>query len=81
VRAQHELLDDVAGDDWWQDVTLPMLETMRRRLRSLVKLIDKSRRGIVYSDFEDELGELSAASLRGMDVGANLTRFEQKLRI
>ena len=81
VRAQQELLDEIAGDEWWQDVTLPMLETMRRRIRSLVKLIEKTRRSIVYTDFEDELGELSAASLRGMDIGADLTRFEQKLRI
>ena len=81
IRAQQELLDEVAGDAWWQDVTLPMLETARRRLRSLVKLIDKSRRGVVYSDFADELGELTAASLQGMSGGADLSRFEQKLRI
>jgi type I restriction enzyme R subunit len=81
VRAQQELLDELAGDEWWQDVTLPMLETMRRRIRSLVKLIEKTKRSIVYTDFEDELGDLSAASLRGMEIGANLTRFEQKLRI
>ncbi|KAA2267000.1 DUF4145 domain-containing protein [Solihabitans fulvus] len=81
VRAQQELLDELAGDEWWQDVTLPMLETMRRRIRSLVKLIEKTKRGAVYTDFEDELGELTAASLRGMETGADLTRFEQKLRI
>ena len=39
------------------------------------------KRSIVYTDFEDELGELTAASLRGMDVGCDLTRFEQKVRI
>jgi len=81
VRAQQELLDELAGDEWWQDVTLPMLETMRRRIRSLVKLIEKTKRSIVYTDFEDELGDLSAASLRGMEIGTDLTRFEQKLRI
>ncbi|MBW0101483.1 DEAD/DEAH box helicase family protein [Pseudonocardia sp. KRD291] len=81
VRAQQELLDEISGDDWWADVTLPMLEVMRRRIRSLVKLIEKTRRGVVYTDFEDELGELSAASLRGMEIGADLSRFEQKLRI
>ncbi|MFC3891409.1 DEAD/DEAH box helicase family protein [Lentzea rhizosphaerae] len=81
VRAQQELLDELAGDHWWQDVTLPMLETMRRRIRSLVKLIEKNKRNPVYTDFEDELGDLSAASLRGMEIGADLTRFEQKLRI
>ncbi len=81
VRAQQELLDELAGDEWWQDVTLPMLETMRRHIRSLVKLIEKTKRSIVYTDFEDELGELSAASLRGMEIGTDLSRFEQKLRI
>jgi type I restriction enzyme R subunit len=81
VRAQQELLDELAGDEWWQDVTLPMLEKMRRRIRSLVKLIEKSKRSIVYTDFEDELGNLSAASLRGMEIGTNRSRFEQKMRI
>ncbi len=58
-----------------------MLETMRRRVRGLAKLIEKTKRRIVYTDFEDELGELAAASLRGMELGADFSRFEQKLRI
>ncbi|MFE2725012.1 DEAD/DEAH box helicase family protein [Kitasatospora sp. NPDC059327] len=81
IKAQQLLLDEVAGDEWWQDVTLPMLETMRRRLRGLVRLIEKTKRNVVYTDFEDELGELTAASLNGMAVGTDLTRFEQKVRI
>ncbi|MFD0204664.1 MULTISPECIES: DEAD/DEAH box helicase family protein [Saccharothrix] len=81
VRAQQQLIDELVGDEWWQEVTLPMLETMRRRLRSLVKLIEKTRRNIVYTDFEDELGDLTVAQLQGTAIGANLTRFEQKLKI
>ncbi|MGW1817103.1 DEAD/DEAH box helicase family protein [Streptomyces sp. NPDC002125] len=81
VQAQQELIDELVGDEWWQDVTLPMLESMRRRLRSLVKLIPKARRNIVYTDFEDELGELAVAQLQGTAIGADLTRFEQKLKI
>ncbi|MFF0293198.1 DEAD/DEAH box helicase family protein [Kitasatospora sp. NPDC004614] len=81
IKAQQLLLDEVASDEWWQDVTLPMLETMRRRLRSLVRLIERTKRTVVYTDFEDELGELTAASLKGMSVGTDLTRFEQKVRI
>ncbi|MER7857986.1 DEAD/DEAH box helicase family protein [Amycolatopsis japonica] len=81
VRAQQALLDDLAGDVWWQDVTLPMLETMRRNIRKLVKLIDKAKRSIVYTDFEDELGDLSAAGLLEVGTGADFSRFEQKLRI
>ncbi|WP_406006748.1 DEAD/DEAH box helicase family protein [Streptomyces sp. NBC_00637] len=81
VQAQQGLIDELVGDEWWQDVTLPMLESMRRRLRSLVKLIEKTRRNIVYTDFEDELGELTVAQLQGTATGSGLTRFEQKLKI
>jgi type I restriction enzyme R subunit len=81
VRAQQTLIDELAGNEWWQDVTLPMLETMRRRLRGLVRLIERTRRNIVYTDFEDELGELTVAQLQGTAIGSDLTRFEQKLKI
>ena len=65
VRQQQVLLEEVAGDDWWQDVTLPMLETMRKRLRALVKLVPRIKRGVVYTDFEDELGDLSLPETQG----------------
>jgi type I restriction enzyme R subunit len=80
VRAQQHLLDELTTDDWWQDVTLPMLESMRRRVRGLVKLIEKTRRGVVYSDFEDQLGDLTESTLRGIALGTNRNRFEAKVR-
>ena len=49
VRAQQQLLDELASDEWWQDVTLPMLESMRRRIRGLVKLIDTSCVRLMFS--------------------------------
>jgi type I restriction enzyme R subunit len=80
VAKQQELLSDVITDEWWQDVTLPMLEAMRRRLRGLVRLIPKIRRAVVYTDFEDELGELTEAELKGITLGTNRSRFETKVR-
>ena len=56
VRDQMVLIQDVQTDEWWEDVTVPMLEVMRRRLRSLVKFIDKQQRKPVYTDFEDLMG-------------------------
>ena len=50
------LIQDVQTDEWWQDVTVPMLETVRRRLRDLVQLIEKQQRKPIYTDFEDEMG-------------------------
>ncbi len=56
VRDQMALIQDVQTDEWWQDVTVPMLEGMRRRLRDLIKLIEKQKRKPIYTDFEDEMG-------------------------
>jgi len=80
VRDQRVLLEDVASDEWWPDITLPMLETMRRRLRGLVKLLPRIRRGVIYTDFEDELGELSLPEIKGLPPGVSRSRFETKVR-
>ncbi|MCA1226705.1 DEAD/DEAH box helicase family protein [Saccharopolyspora sp. 6M] len=81
IKAQQLLLDEVAGEEWWQDATLPMLEQMRRKVRGLVRLIEKTKRNPVYTDFEDQLGKLTDASLSGIDLGRDFSRFEHKLRI
>jgi len=57
VRDQMALILDLQTDEWWQDVTVPMLELVRRRLRDLVKLIEKQRRKLIYTDFEDVMGD------------------------
>ncbi|RBY80902.1 restriction endonuclease subunit R [Geodermatophilus sp. TF02-6] len=80
VREQLVLLDDVCGDEWWVDVTLPLLELARRRVRGLVQLIDKVRRGIVYTDFADQLGEATEVPLVGIPVRDEFERFRAKAR-
>jgi type I restriction enzyme R subunit len=80
VRQQQVLLEEVTSETWWQDVTLPMLERMRKRLRGLIKLLPRIRRGVVYTDFEDELGELSLPELKGVPLGSTKTRFEARVR-
>ncbi|WP_018332630.1 DEAD/DEAH box helicase family protein [Actinomycetospora chiangmaiensis] len=78
VAQQQELLEDVAGDQWWVDVTLPMLEQVRVKVRGLVRLVDKIRRDPVYSDFTDELGQSVEVSLPGTTPGTNPERFRAK---
>lgn len=80
VRAQQVLLEELTTDEWWQDITLPMLESMRRKVRGLVKLIEKIKRGVVYTDFEDELGELTLPELQGIPQSTNRSRFADKVR-
>ena len=80
VREQMVLIESVAGEEWWQDVTVPMLEVARRRLRALVKLIEKAQRKPVYTDFEDVLGDETKVALPGMQPGTNFDRFRAKAR-
>ena len=80
IREQAELLDALAGDEWWIDVTLPMLEHARRRIRGLVHLLEKRKRVIVYTDFVDEIGELAEVDMRGISVATDEERFRQKAR-
>jgi type I restriction enzyme, R subunit len=80
VARYVDLLTDLAGEDWWQNVALSMLETMRRTIRGLIRLIPAKHRGVIYSDFEDELGELTHAELKGLEVGTDRSKFERKVR-
>jgi len=80
VREQMPLIQDIQTDEWWQDVTVPMLETVRRRLRALVKLIEKQQRKPIYTDFEDEIGCESAIELPGFASPDSFERFRSKTR-
>lgn len=80
IHSQLALLLDLQTEEWWQDVTVPMLESVRRKLRSLVQLIEKSRRRPVYTDFEDEMGRGTSVELPGMAGGTDYARFRAKAR-
>lgn len=78
VAGQAVLLESVASDEWWIDVTLTMLELARIRIRSLVRFIEKTRRSPVYTDFEDVLGDGVEITLPHATPGTNFERFRSK---
>ncbi len=78
VRDQMALIHDIQTDEWWQDVTVPMLEVARRRLRDLVKLIDRRQRRIVYTDFVDDMGDETQIALPGLADANDFARFRLK---
>ncbi|MBW4626292.1 MAG: DEAD/DEAH box helicase family protein [Brasilonema octagenarum HA4186-MV1] len=80
VQEQLPLIQDVQTDEWWQDVTLPMLEVLRKRLRGLVKLIEKQKRQPIYTDFEDVMGDEIAVELPGFTSSDNFEKFRAKAR-
>ncbi|GGK87530.1 restriction endonuclease subunit R [Salinibacterium xinjiangense] len=73
-----QLIEAVAGEDWWVDITVPILELARIRLRELVKLIDSSTRAIVYTDFKDTAGESAIIEIQKVAVGVDRARFREK---
>jgi type I restriction enzyme R subunit len=80
VREQLVLIEAVAGDEWWQDVTVPMLEVARKRLRALIKLIDRAHRKPVYTDFEDQMGDEVSVALPVFQSVVDRARFLAKAR-
>ena len=57
-----------------------MLETVRCRLRALVKLIEKQKRKPIYTDFEDEMGGETTVELPGFATPDRFQRFRAKTR-
>ncbi len=85
VRARLELLEELQTDQWWQDVTLEMLETVRKQLRDLVCFIDKqAKKKLLYTDFIDTMAAPVEVHLPGIGASAldsvNWEKFRTKTR-
>ena len=81
IKAEMVFIQTLSSEDWWEGVTVPMLETARRKLRLLIKLIPKGEKYIVYTDFEDELGESTTIDLPQVTAGLNMAKFKEKARV
>lgn len=55
VKSQAAYLQALQEQEFWQGMSLPILEDLRIRLRALVPFIDKKERTIVYTNFKDEI--------------------------
>jgi type I restriction enzyme R subunit len=79
VNEQLELILDLQQDEYWADITLPMLEDVRKRLRDLVKFMDKKQRKLIYTDFEDELGEIREVEFGTIGSAVNIKQYQKKV--
>jgi type I restriction enzyme R subunit len=78
VREQLKLIIELQTDEYWQDITTEMLEDVRKRLRSLVKFIEKTKRPTIYTDFADLMRDETEINLPGLDSGDDAERFLDK---
>jgi type I restriction enzyme R subunit len=77
IAQQLELIQDIQHDEWWIDATYSMLEEIRKKLRLLVPLIERSKKNIVYTKFTDELGTGVEVELPGIGGANESTEFAQ----
>jgi type I restriction enzyme, R subunit len=80
IREQMALIQDIQSDTWWEDVTIPMIESARKRLRSLIRLIEKTQRKPIYTNFADELGQETLIELPELGNSNEFDRFRAKAR-
>ncbi|MGI4795672.1 MAG: type I restriction-modification enzyme R subunit C-terminal domain-containing protein [Janthinobacterium lividum] len=81
IRAHGALLQDLQTEAWCEDVTAAMLETVRKRLRGVMHLIEKSRARIVYTDFLDEEGEVVEVAFGAFENPGTFERFRERARL
>ena len=80
IRDQLDLIQNIQTEEWWQYVTVDMLDNARKRLRLLIKLIDKKARKVIISDFEDQMGEETTFDLPGFSAPDTFEKFRAKAR-
>jgi type I restriction enzyme R subunit len=79
VRAELALLQEVQTDEYWRDITLPMIEQMRKRLRGLLQFIERKAIAPVYTVLDDEIGEAQPVTLEDFSTGINLSQYRRKV--
>ncbi|MEK5759875.1 DEAD/DEAH box helicase family protein [Acinetobacter variabilis] len=79
VASQINLIQEMQTEAYWEGITVLMLESMRKRIRGLVKLIEKSTSTIVYSMLDDEIGEATEVDIPVVSSGVNIAQYRKRV--
>lgn len=70
----------VISDEFWIAPPIIELEEIRSQLRDLVPLIEKKSRAPVYTDFEDEFGDVDIGDVKVSESVFNKERYQRRIR-
>ncbi|WP_374012000.1 DEAD/DEAH box helicase family protein [Pseudoxanthomonas koreensis] len=79
VRDQLALIQEVQTEEFWKDITVVLLERVRRRMRGLIQLIQRKGFKPVYTVLTDEIGEPAEVTLTDFSTGINLAQYRRKV--
>ncbi len=79
VAAQLEYLTSLQESTFWEGINLAALEQLRINLRGLVQFLDKKKRRIVYTDFQDEVLEVRETDIVHLPRMTDL-QYEKKVK-
>ncbi|GDZ96283.1 type III restriction enzyme res subunit [Planktothrix agardhii CCAP 1459/11A] len=79
VKNKLNLIEQVQTERWWQDVTVYLVEEMRLNFRDLMVLIDQRDEIIIYTDFEDELGDLEILEVPNRQTGFSPYQYKKRV--
>lgn len=80
IAAELALILEIQTDAWWENITATELEQARRRLRGLVHLVERARKAILYTNFEDEIGQAEEIVFEKFVSADAFAKFREKAR-
>jgi type I restriction enzyme R subunit len=79
IKAHLALIQEIQTETFWKDITLPIIESMRCKLRGLIQFIDRKSITQVYTVLTDEIGESAEVQLNDFSTGINLAQYKRKV--
>ncbi|MCL9775379.1 DEAD/DEAH box helicase family protein [Vibrio methylphosphonaticus] len=81
VQAQLQLIQDIQTQEFWQDIHLVTLEEIRRKLRNLMFALDKDKKEMVYTNFEDEVQGVHDVTNVYKNPSVDLAQYRKKIEL
>ncbi|MEZ8646646.1 DEAD/DEAH box helicase family protein [Vibrio cyclitrophicus] len=81
VQAQLQLIQDIQTQEFWQDIHLVTLEELRRKLRNLMFALDRDKKEMVYTNFEDEVQGVHDVTNVYKNPSVDLAQYRKKIEL
>lgn len=81
VMAQLALIQDMQSTEFWVDIQLTTLEQIRRSLRNLMFVLDKDKKEMVFTDFEDAVQGITDVTGEYTTPSLDLVQYRKKTEL